>query len=164
MLLTVLLVVGGLNYIFMALNNDLFKLLGPWKRWGYGILGIATLLVLRTELFLPFLAESAFPTGLLQEMYPKNSDINVKLQNLPPNRTVIYWGAEQDATNPKAAYSEYSNSGVTKTDESGSAELLLRCPGKYAVRGGFQLPKHIHYRYSLGNGMLSKVYTVKMDC
>jgi hypothetical protein len=96
----------------------------------------------------------------------------MRITNLPPNVNFIYWAAKSSNTsfdNPWDAYGNYSNSGITKSDNQGIAEIKLACPAEYTVeKFGVikkKLQRHIHYRFELPNqyGMYSKVYNKVLD-
>ncbi len=61
---------------------------------------------------------------------------------------IFYWAAlsnkEIEINGPEAAYGDESNSGVTKSDKEGKAELVLNCPQPYRVEG-ISYPRHVHY-------------------
>lgn len=162
MLFTFIMLVGGINYFFLAYKSDMFNPFGKWKTIVYLIIALATLYKIRLVTFLPFLGETAFPSGVLEKKVPKDANVEFNLQQLPPNTYVVYWGSDAEG-DPTEAYGEYTNSGVTTTDDNGNVKLLLKCPTRYYV-GRKKLPKHVHYRYALSNGLLSKVHTKTIEC
>lgn len=137
------------------------------------IVGIlAVFLLVQRDVYLPFLGQMAFPTGLLKSVHvPTSKDMTiVKLKNLPPNTLVVYWAAlpntyreafkETETQSWKQSYGEFTNSGVVKTSDDGTCDLSVVCPQMYNVKN-----RHVHYRYELPTtkGMLSSVRTVKLD-
>ena len=61
------------------------------------------------------------------------------------------------------AYGLYKNYGVVQADEFGNAELKVRNPQSYEIKKRLftkKLKPHIHYRYTLMNGIFSRVETV----
>ncbi len=120
--------------------------------------------VIQREYYLPFLGNAVFPCDSLEPKEPNNAQRTIHIENLPPNVNVFYWAAEDDLSkeieeNPWLAYKKYTNSGITRTNDKGEVDLTIREPVKYRVPGGKLLERHVHYRYCIGNGMLSKVYT-----
>lgn len=122
--------------------------------------------------YLPFLGPCAVPVRSSYDA-PAADSTSVKLTGLPPNTTVIYWGAlssEKSFTSYKDAYGDYSNSGVATTNDKGEVVVSVSCPGQYFVKKfgmlSSQLPKHIQYRYetSENKGLLSEVFTKAISC
>jgi hypothetical protein len=153
--------------------------LHPALRIAVGIIGIlAFIVILNRDIYLPFLADSALPASLLpltpvkEKLQPE--DIMVKIKDLPANVKVVYWAAENGdprsqnrPLKPRAAYGSYENSGVVISDNTGNASCVIKCPQQYNVKYAFiprKIPKHLHYRFTLSNGMLSRVYTHPVTC
>ncbi len=123
--------------------------------------------------FLPFLADSAFPVGLIpNEMYPPKSNFEIELDfDYPDGSKVIYWSAYPKTDdknfiheNPTDAYGDYKNSGVAIIN-NGKAVLHIYCPNKYKVPTGMVIDKHIHYRIAFNNNpILSDVKTIFIKC
>lgn len=170
-----LLVIGGINYLFLSLN---INLLDNIKRYPiviktiFLLIGLSALyFIFNRDYYLPFLGKCVIPVG------PKKTTENlkkIKLSGLPPNSYVIYWGAKPNKTysevfpNPMDAYKDYSNSDIGKTDNNGDIIIELECPSEYIVsKFGIrkQLRRHIHYRFELPKykGLFSKVYTKNLD-
>jgi uncharacterized membrane protein YuzA (DUF378 family) len=167
-----LLVLGGLNYFLMGvINVNMFSFIqNPFIIRVISILiGVSALCFLfNRDYYLPFLGEVIIPIG------PKKSTENltkIKLSGLPPNTTIIAWGAQNDKLtfdNPYDAYGNYSNTEITQSNENGEAFVELSCPSEYYVsKFGMQrrLDRHIHYRYQYPKykGMFSKIYTKYLD-
>lgn len=115
------------------------------------------------DYYLPFLGDAVFPHGLLQEMTPAVYDMEVEI-HVPKQTKVVYWASlENESGNndqmPWIAYGNYSNSGVTMSDSDGHALLRLKSPRGYKTPWGKNLKPHVHYRYFLTNGMMSRVFT-----
>jgi hypothetical protein len=158
------LIIGGINYMFIMRNsgisNSIFMV----------VVGLSALfLALDRDFYLPFLGKCVFPTPIITN--PKNVQ-TMTITNLPPNVNVIYWGAKNNNTpfdNPWEAYGDYSNSGITKSDAKGVAEIRLSCPAEYSVNKfgiiNKKLKRHVHYRFELPNqyGMYSKVYNKMLN-
>ena len=142
------------------------------------IVGIlAVLVMIDKHVYLPFLGETVYPTGLLEvtkQPIQSPDTVTVTLKKIPANSHVIYWASlpmtSDKSVQPwKKAYGDFINGGITKADAIGNATVTLYCPKKYYVRPvGIKrvLPQHIHYRYALPNnkGMMSRVYTTKISC
>lgn len=178
MALMLLVLVGALNWgLVGSVNFNLVEWLAAFlpARNGamlvtgvYLLVGISALfLVLDRNVYLPFLGEAVFPCASLEPRTPKDADRKVNV-TVPANAKIIYWASDaQEGTTPPVedpwkAYGTYSNYGVTVADENGNAELNVRNPVSYKVPSGKLLKEHVHYRYCIGNGMLSDVFTVNI--
>jgi uncharacterized membrane protein YuzA (DUF378 family) len=168
-----LLVIGGINYLFKStINVDLFTLI----KYPF-IVNIISLLIglsalyfiFNRDYYLPFLGESVIPIG---DKKPTENLTKIKLSGLPPNTIVMAWGAQSDTKiyeDPFEAYGSYSNTEITQTNENGEVTIELPCPSEYYVnKFGImkrKLKRHIHYRYQLPKykGLFSKVYTKYLD-
>ena len=153
-----------------ALNKNLIKTLtGPLVSQLVYVVFIAISLYVAydREFYLPFLGDSVFPNGLLvPNVTPIHADTAVEVK-VPPSTKVIYWAAEpcnEKSSNLMAwdAYGEYTNSGVSTANEDGIALLSVRGPPSsyFVPHKETKLKSHIHYRYQVGKGMLSKIFTV----
>jgi hypothetical protein len=84
----------------------------------------AVVLAIQRDTYLPFLGHTVMPepiTGFTQA----ETLISKKISGLPPNVKVMYWAALPSETvidNPSDAYGDYSNQGVTKTDDNGTVK------------------------------------------
>lgn len=166
-----LLILGGINYLF---DVNLFKYVKyPLLTKIINLLiGISALyFITNRDYYLPFLGKTVVPLVVPREKLPKVLT-KVKLEKLPPNTSVVYWASSGDKEhydNPMEAYGDYLNSGVSKTNNSGSVVVELECPSTYNVPklGKFNktLQRHIHYRFILpeSSGMLSRVYTKMLN-
>jgi len=134
------------------------------------IIAISALIVgMHRDTYLTFLGECVFPSGILpeKETIPENATVS-KWVKVPPTSQVIYWAAEptdndKQLTGPENAYDLYKNYGIAIPDEHGNAELKVRNPQSYEIKKTLFtkiLKPHIHYRYTLSNGMFSRVETV----
>ena len=134
------------------------------------IIGICALIVgAHRDTYLTFLGECVFPSGILPKdnIIPENATVT-KHVKVRPNSQVIYWAAEptdneKELTGPELAYGSYKNYGVVKASEFGNADLTVRSPQSYEIKKRLfkkTLKPHIHYRYTLSNGMFSRVETV----
>lgn len=174
MILTAAVLVSACAWLpFAILNNDT----NIWLRIAAGIIGaLAFVLLFERDMYLPFLADAAFPVALLTPTTKSAGDVVVNIDKLPPKAKVVYWAAE--SKDPRGigvkyvmdAYADYGNSGVVITNDAGVANISLRCPQPYFVSHmgimNNELPPHLHYRYELPGtkGMLSEVYTVEVLC
>ena len=116
--------------------------------------------------YLPFLGNTAYPTGMLREQYPSDSNFVYTLNNVKPNTKILFWGSENPSKQslpietPWEAYNKYTNSGVTVSNNKGVATLKLIKPVSYKVPNGQALKSHVHYREVIKDGMLGPVETV----
>ena len=169
-----LIIAGALNWLLIGATG--FNLvawiakhtLKDLDRFVYVLVGIAALVHLFSrDYYLPFLGKTVYPCGSLQPKVPANADMSVTIK-VQPNVNVIYWAAETNkeiVDNPWLAYSEYENTGVTRSDAQGNAVLRFRTPSSYKVPSMFgdkTLKAHVHYRTCGFNGMLTRVETVFM--
>lgn len=169
LLARLLVVLGSINYLFLAtVNVDVFKYIKHpiILRGVFLLIGLAAAFFLfNRDYYLPFLGEAVIPLGPSK---PLQNLTKIKITGLPSNTLVIAWGADESKetfNDPFAAYGDYANHEVVKSDENGEATVELVCPSEYHVkRFGIKkqkLDKHIHYRYQLPEykGLFSRVYT-----
>jgi uncharacterized membrane protein YuzA (DUF378 family) len=174
-ILIVLVLIGSLNGVLIGLFDfNLVKSFGalfgtnlqnPITRIIYVIISIAALVLFaQRDTYLPFLGRTVMPQPLTE--YKPSGKLKMKvITNLPPNVKVIYWAAHPSnkvIDNPYDAYGDYSNQGVTKTDENGRATLQFLIPSSYNVPYKGVLTPHVHYRYWTSSGMASRVFTEKI--
>lgn len=166
-------VVGALNWGLMAwFNLNLIEWIATKTMKSvavilYSIIAISALLhILSRDYYLRFLGQAAFPCGALVERKPDNATVQIPVR-VTPNSNVIYWAAEplneeKDVkdVSPWIAYSQYSNSGVVRSDRDGNAVLHVRHPSSYTVPWKKTLSPHIHYRVCTSSGMIGRVETV----
>ncbi len=168
-----LLIIGGIAWgIYGALKINIIKELIPdqnIQRVIFVLVGFSALILMfNRNFYLPFLGETVLPQSLLNKDNKPNIgtfSIEVKVE---PNVRVIYWASEttKDILPVSAAYGEFLNSGITTSDKNGIAKLVLRKPSSYTVKKGLfkkTLKPHIHYRYSLPNGLMSEIKTVYIN-
>jgi len=79
---------------------------------------------------------------------------------------IVWWAADKEdnkkvINNPKEAYKNYNNSGISLVN-NGNTEVVLLCPKSY-IAGGRELPKHLHYRESKKD-VLGDVKTIDIKC
>lgn len=142
------------------------------QKFIYILVGLsAVLLMFNRNYYLPFLGKTVVPFSFFKDnKVPDNSTFSVDVK-VPANARVIYWAAEplKDGENSdrsvQVAYGEFKNSGIATADALGNAKLSVRLPGDYSVRKFYKkhLKAHIHYRYSLTDGMLSDIMTVQVN-
>jgi uncharacterized membrane protein YuzA (DUF378 family) len=171
MLCIILVLVGALNWGFIALFNiDLVKFIMPRSLVTVVYLLVATAalyLAVQRDTYLPFLGNSVLPTYILSEKVPSKFNLEVPVR-VEPNALVVYWAATEysgaEIQNWKIAYDQFQNSGVVRADDKGLVTLKLNCPRRYKV-GLIErtLYKHVHYRVAKDNVWLSPVYTVNVE-
>ena len=164
-------ILGTINYGFMAFNNNLLESI--IKSISYGNINIIKLLYLIISIsglyiafdittWLPFLGESILPSTLVPLHKPSNIDTIIKINTIP-NTKIAYWASDnKDITNVKDAYNNYNNSGVVLSDNNGVAELYIIKGNDYKVPNGKLIKKHVHYR-TLGNEyqIMGKIETIE---
>jgi hypothetical protein len=165
-----LVLVGGFNWLSAVfMKKDMVQTLfgnGLITKAIYLAVGIAALsLFLSRDIYLPFLGETLVPSAAFATRTPDNANQEVNI-SVAPNTKVLYWAAEpKDASsnsvnNWDAAYTDYTNSGVTISDDKGTAILRIRgSPQSYKVPFKGELKPHIHYRIAKNNGMMGPVET-----
>lgn len=169
MVIILLVLIGGINWLSIGvLGVDAVRLgLAPrHAKWIYTIIGLAALsLVIRRDIYLPFLGETIVPGGALAEKTPQNANDQVTLTTMP-HAKVLYWAAEPNPTqgtdipNWDKAYSEFENSGVAIADGAGKATLRFRGPPQvYKVPIMGKLESHVHFRICDTNGVMGSVQT-----
>ena len=175
------LIIAGLSYTLQfTTNKDLFGYINN-NTITY-ILMICIIVstiynVFNRDYYLSFLGKAVIPIKIEQSAENKQNkqNIEVLLENLPKNTTVIYWASkqqegQQDILSYTDAYGDYTNSGIAKTDENGRVIVQIECPIEYTVpKFGFfrrKLDKHVHYRYEIPNkkGLYSRIYTQNVKC
>lgn len=167
-----LVLVGALNWFCIGLFNvDLVRLvLAPrHAKWVYIVIGLAAMsLVLRRDIYLPFLGTTVVPAGALTQKVPQNANDQVSIKTLP-NAKVVYWAAEpnptqgKDVLDWKLAYDEFENSGVAIADNNGNAILRFRGPPQsYTVPVMGRLESHVHFRICEEGGMMGPVQTMML--
>jgi len=127
----------------------------------------ALIIMMNRTTWLPFLGCTVMPK--MSKTPPTTSTVDTTselITDLPPNTRVIYWASKPSpevVSNPEDAYGDYSNFGIGDTDSKGDITVTLSQPSEYKVPIIGKLSRHIHYRYWLSDGLLSKVYTHKID-
>jgi uncharacterized membrane protein YuzA (DUF378 family) len=175
----VFLILAGLSYTLkFTTDKDLFEYIQN-SMVTYIILlliGLATLYnMFNRDYYLSFLGKTVIPiSSKIEKSEKSNNVIDVVLEDLPRQTSVIYWASmkqdSQDILNYTEAYGNYSNSGIAQTDENGRVVVKIECPSEYTVpKFGFfrrKLNKHIHYRYEIPNkkGLYSRIYTKYITC
>jgi len=161
-------IVGAFDFNFVEKMDDFIGAENKLSTIVYVIIGLCGLcLLIKRDVFLPFLGDTAYPCDSLEEHVPYNSTEKVFVK-VPPNSYVVYWASEpaneklKELPNPLIAYKNYENAGVVRSDINGNAVLQFRTPQKYVVPFGKELQPHVHYRYCKSPGMLSRVETVFM--
>jgi hypothetical protein len=148
----------------MANNNKGFK-----KIYAFFVFISAMWLIAHRDTYLPFLGYTALPPTAIKEsllVENANTEISVPFINMKDGTRVIFWGAkpaQETQPNPQKAYSDYTNIGITSV-RNGAAVLRFNCPARYKVGPGYTLPRHIHYRCVLDNGLITPVRTKEVVC
>jgi uncharacterized membrane protein YuzA (DUF378 family) len=165
---TVLVMIGGLNWLSIGLFNvDVVRALfrkGWLVRSVYVLVGIAALLLFfRRDTYLPFLAPTIMPSGSLNAVVPYGASQEVVIKTAPGAK-VVYWAAEptkkQTVDTYKEAYGAYTNAGVAIANASGDAALKIRGnPQEYIVPWKGKLGPHIHFRIVGEDGWMGRVQT-----
>jgi len=175
----IFLIIGGLNWGLVLLNYNLAHQIGLKTHPNvelliYGLVFASAVYVMFSrDTYLPFLGETVYPCDSLVSHVPDHADTSVSVK-VPPNSSIVYWASEsaheklKHLPDPRVAYHHYENTGVVIADTEGNAELKFRHPQNYVVpsisiTGKKKLDKHVHYRYCIGNGMLSPIYTVFIE-
>lgn len=162
-----LVLVGAVNWLSIGvLGIDLVRLiLAPRNaKWVYILVGLAGVsLLIKRDMYLPFLGETVVPGGALVTKTPQNANQQVSIKTLP-NAKILYWAAEPDPNQGKdvksweAAYDEFENSGVAVADSNGNAILRFRGPPQaYNVPIIGRLESHVHFRICDSTGMMGPV-------
>mgnify|MGYP001212936853 CR=1 FL=1 len=149
------------EYLSKFINNTLNSNY-PIDKVIYILIALAGLKLIKRDIFLPFLGKTVIPTTVvpIKENKYKKDKVTINIQ---PNSKVMYWAAKKMKTEKEKvwdAYDDYSNSGVTQSDNNGKAVLLLEKGSGYIVPGGRYIKPHVHYRYEKRPGMFSRIETV----
>lgn len=167
MVVIILVLAGALNWLSIGLLGvDAVRLgLAPrHARWVYIVIGVAAFsLILRRDMYLPFLGETVLPGSALTLKTPQNANEQVSIKTLPSTK-VVYWAAEPNPTQGtdvpdwKEAYNEFENSGVAISDQNGNAILRFRGPPQaYKVPIMGTLKSHVHFRVCDTTGIMGPV-------
>ena len=167
MLMRMLLVIGGLIHLAFGLGYNRKFISNKVLSLVIGICAIS--LGFNRDYYLPFLGQTVMPyIKETNELMLGLDNSPVQLKGLHPNSSIVFWAAKpgkEVVSDPFAAYGDYENAGITKSDAAGNAVLNLKCPAQYKVRNK-KLSKHVHYRVEDPKikGLFSPVYTKRMDC
>lgn len=170
MVMIVLLVIGGLNWLLVGLFNFniVQALFGKTvlAKTIYIAVGISALaIVCQRDTYLPFLGETLVPCSVLQERTPPGATFKIDV-DAEPGKKVLYWAAEPETEHLekvndwRKAYLSYENAGVVTADSQGRATLKVRKPQPYMVPWKGRLEPHIHFRVCGDRGFLGRVKTV----
>lgn len=172
MLLTALVIVGGLNWGATALGYNVVEILSktinsyfnsdyPIDKVIYIIVAVAAImLAMRRTTWLPFLGRTVLPGSLLELKTPKDANKKILIKT-KPNSKIAYWAATGKDSEQGVwdAYGDYPNAGVVMSNDKGEAELPIIEGAGYVVPTGKAIPRHLHYRVVGASGMLGKVQT-----
>ena len=174
MFLMALVIIGAINWGFEAFDHNLVKLLSnflnnlmnsnyPIDKIIYIIVAIAGFsLAIKRDSWLPFLGWTILPSPILDLQIPEKYDTKVKIK-VEPNTKVVYWASSNKGypdMDVVSAYSDYKNSGVVLSDDTGIVELRILSGDSYVVPMGYTVDRHIHYRIVKCNGTIGPVNTV----
>ena len=173
MVLVALVLIGAINWGFCAFNinlvkiiadfiNNLFKTKLPIENTIYILVAVVAIkLAIDRNTWLPFLGQTVFPHALVPIKTVDKASKTIKV-NVTPNTKVAYWGTLDKGNKPDVytAYSDYSNSGVTISDDKGVAVLAINEGSGYIVPSGRYIKPHVHYRVLNSSGMTGPVETV----
>lgn len=123
------------------------------------------LLAIKKQTWLPFLGDTIIPSILMPET--KNvGDTTIKIK-IMPNTKVAYWSSlpsTKENISVEKAYGDYSNAGVSKSNNDGYASLTFNKGSGYIVPSGRFIKPHIHYRELYDEySMIGPVKTIYLD-
>jgi len=105
------------------------------------------------------------------KQYHNTGGKKIHIQGLKPNHIIFYFATnERDFTKSikqqTDAYNKLENSGVTKTDSNGEANVFLKCPQLYVNDDGEVYSRHFHFIYwNEKNGVWDKnLFTQQILC
>jgi uncharacterized membrane protein YuzA (DUF378 family) len=168
-----LLVIGGLNWLFIGLF-DTNLVAGLFGKGGltdliYVLVGISAItIMLDRDTYLPFLGPMVAPCSVLQNREPPGATKEIKVV-VTPNTKVLYWAAEpaseklKTLNSWKEAYLEYENAGVATSNGEGVAILKIRAPQPYKVPSKGRLESHLHYRICEEAGWMGRIHTLFLN-
>ena len=168
MIAVFLVLVGGLNWLSAVfMKKDFIQTIlgnGTLTKFIYFLVGISAItMFFSRDSYLPFLGDTLVPCAAFATRTPDNANQEVVI-NTTPNTKVLYWASEPYTDNSGTivswdnAYKDYSNSGVTISDEKGKAILRIRgTPQPYSVPFKGTINPHVHFRICESNGMMSPV-------
>ena len=134
----------GFN-VFNSSNSDIGHNI---SKLIYLITGISIiLLAIKKQTWLPFLGDTVIPFTLMPETI-NVGDTTIKIK-VKPNTKVAYWSSlpSTDKKPPvDKAYGDYTNAGVSKSNNDGLVTLTFNKGTGYIVPDGRFIKPHIHYR------------------
>lgn len=153
MIMTIIVFIVATNSVLSNFGFNIFNNIDSFVGFNvsniiYIIAGISiVLLAIKKHTWLPFLGESVLPPTLVPET--KNvGDTSIKVK-VKPNTKIAFWStlpSKNDKPDVEKAYGDYSNAGVSKSDNSGFATLTFNKGTGYIVPSGKFIKPHIHYR------------------
>jgi uncharacterized protein len=159
--------IGIFNFNLVEYLNNKFIKDPKFSKIVYSIIGLCGLILFLKKTKPHFLGPAVLPCYQLKNNHPIDFNKIVNIQ-IKPNTKIIYWASDEHHDKNKihndtwTAYGDYSNSGVTVSDEKGNATLKLKKPSQYIVPRKGLLPIHLHYRTCNSNGMMSKIETINL--
>lgn len=155
---------AALELALSVFNVSIMDYFMPLKKPVYILAGIsAFLFAIKRDNWLPFLGQTVFPHNILQDQEPEDATEELQISTSIPNAKIVYWASKdtQNETTPVFdAYDDFSNAGITTTNEKGEAILKIRKSTGYIVPSGKYIKRHVHYRIGKGkHSMLGRVRT-----
>jgi uncharacterized membrane protein YuzA (DUF378 family) len=150
---------------YVTFKNEMFL------RIVYVIVGLCALYLMfirPRQTFLSFLEKTVIPPSVFKPFEQQNTNTEV-IVDANHAIKVIYWAANKNtgkiSDNPYDAYDNFENSGVTNVVNN-KATLRFNCPELYQVGRVYKktLNPHVHYRLVYKSGVISEIFTVKLEC
>jgi len=159
--------VGLFNYNFINKLTSIFGGLGyNIEKTLYVLVGLSAIFLLfRRETYLPMIGEMAISNPSIDYTPEITEPIEYKIENLPKKAKVLYWtskGLMSSFPNPIDKYADFFTSGVTTVDENGIAILITSKPLQF-VDSTKIINTYLHYRYWIGPGLASKIFSIKLN-
>lgn len=161
------LILGGIGWgvvSFFELYNKKGDGFDMMKSVLTGIIGCSAVnLLLNIGIKPSFISDHILPPTSITESYPVNHDMIYTLET-KPNSIVIYWGAKKTKHNitktKDNAHGRFENSGVTRSDMNGIAQIRLQIPGNIMTNDFVPriMNKHFSYRLLDNKGYLSDIF------
>jgi len=168
MIMTIMVYFVAANCILAYYGFDLLEKIN--NLLGFQITGVVYFLTAISIIFLaskkhtwlPFLGQTVLPSKLINETN-NMGDTSIKIQ-VTPNTKVAFWSSLPSKDHNimvDKAYSDYSNSGVVRSDNNGFAVLTFNKGTGYVVPNGRFIKPHIHYReLTEDSAMIGPVKTI----
>lgn len=169
----VLLIIGGINWLFVGLfNTNVVTAIfgkGLISRSIFIIVGLCAIAIMMDrDTYLPFLGPMVAPCSAIQDRTPPGATKDVVV-HVEPYAKVLYWAAEpatehlEKVGNWKKAYQDYENAGVASANADGMCILKVREPQPYSVPFKGTLKPHVHFRICSPKGWMGRIKTVFLE-